>query len=82
VICDKNVKVTAILDRVGETPNLKMVILVEEPTTGIKERAASHSIDLLTFSELEVGTVQLRASNTCLSLSFSVLNVIWQIQHH
>ncbi|XP_048758754.1 long-chain-fatty-acid--CoA ligase 5-like isoform X2 [Ostrea edulis] len=53
VICDKNVKVNAILDKINETPNLKIVILVEEPTSEIKKRAASHSIDLLTYSELE-----------------------------
>ncbi|XP_061175282.1 long-chain-fatty-acid--CoA ligase 1-like isoform X2 [Saccostrea echinata] len=53
VICDKIVKVKALLDRIKEMPNLRKVVLVEEPSDEIKESAANHKIDLFSFSELE-----------------------------
>lgn len=54
VVCDKNVKVKAILNRIKETPDLESIILVEEPSEEMKELAQKHNIDLTSFAELEV----------------------------
>lgn len=54
VVCDKNVKVKAILSRIKETPDLESIILVEEPSDEMKELAQKHNIDLTSFAELEV----------------------------
>lgn len=54
VVCDKNVKVKAVLSRIKETPDLQSIILVEEPSDEMKELAQKHNIDLTSFAELEV----------------------------
>lgn len=54
VICDKNVKVKAVLGRIKETPDLQTIVVVEEPTAEIKELAKTSDIDLISFEELEV----------------------------
>lgn len=54
VVCDKNVKVKAILSRIKETPDLESIILVEEPSEEMKELAQKHNINLTSFAELEV----------------------------
>lgn len=53
VVCDKNVKVKAILNRIKETPDLESIILVEEPSEEMKELAQKHNINLTSFAELE-----------------------------
>lgn len=69
VICDKNVKVKAVLGRIKETPDLRTIVLVEEPTAEMKELAKTSDIDLISFEELEVRAHN-RWSNSMVYMSF------------
>ena len=69
VICDKNVKVKAVLGRIKETPDLQTIVVVEEPTAEIKELAKTSDIDLISFEELEVRAHN-RWSNSMVYMSF------------
>ncbi|XP_052759956.1 long-chain-fatty-acid--CoA ligase 1-like isoform X1 [Mya arenaria] len=53
IICDKNEKVTNLLGRMSETPNLRILVVMETITDDVKALAQKHSIDLIQYSDLE-----------------------------
>ncbi|XP_069123934.1 long-chain-fatty-acid--CoA ligase 5-like isoform X1 [Argopecten irradians] len=53
VCCDKNVKVQNVLNRIKETPQLRMIVLIEPPTPENVAKARDCGIELIQFSDLE-----------------------------
>ncbi|WAQ97581.1 ACSL5-like protein [Mya arenaria] len=53
IICDKNEKVTNLLGRMSETPNLRILVVMETITDDVKALAQKHSVDLIQYSDLE-----------------------------
>ncbi|KAL8612617.1 hypothetical protein ACOMHN_006603 [Nucella lapillus] len=54
VVCDTNVKVRGLLSRHKETPDLQIVVVIEEITTECRALAYEASIKLFHFKEIEV----------------------------
>ena len=67
MICDTNVKVKNLLKRLTETPNLKIIVVMDKIDGDNIEQAGRSGIKLMQFSELEVSDlIQLHV--LCVSL--------------
>ena len=54
MICDSNMKVKNLLKRLSETPNLKIIVVMDKIDGENIEQAGRSGIRLLQFTELEV----------------------------
>ena len=57
IICDKNEKVKSLLGRMSETPNLKILIVMETISPEMQELGDKHSVKLVQYAELEVSVI-------------------------
>ena len=57
MICDTNVKVKNLLKRLTETPNLKIIVVMDKIDGDNIEQAGRSGIKLMQFSELEVSNL-------------------------
>lgn len=55
VICDKVSKVETMLQRVKETPQLKIVVVMEQASEELLMKCKDCGLELMQFSDLEVG---------------------------
>lgn len=55
IVCDSVANAKALLGMIQEISFLKRIILVDNPSDEIKNQACIFGIDLLSFSEIEVG---------------------------
>ncbi|XP_013381851.1 long-chain-fatty-acid--CoA ligase 5 isoform X2 [Lingula anatina] len=66
VICDTNTKVNSLLSRIGETPGVKTIVVMEEVTGENNNNAMQKGVELITFKEVEtLGKANPKELNPC-----------------
>lgn len=54
IICDKNEKVKNLLSRMSQTPNLKILVVMEKISEENETVAKQHGVQLIQYEDLEV----------------------------